>query len=65
MIFALNRATSRRSREDICQRRDVGYQCHDVPENVNKQRRDVGYQRRDVPETAKNQRCDNKGRHAG
>ena len=51
-------ATSRRYREDICQRRDVRAQRRDVPEDVTKQRRDVGYQRRDVPEDVTNQRRD-------
>ena len=44
-------ATSRRYREDICQRRDV-------PKDVSKQRRDVAHQRHNVPETANNQRRD-------
>ena len=43
-------ATSRRSREEIFQRRDVVIQRCDVPENGKNQHRDVGYQRRDVPE---------------
>ena len=51
-------ATSRHSREDICQRRDIRAQRRDVPEDITKQRHDVAYQRRDVPETANNQRRD-------
>ena len=46
-------ATSRRSREESSQRRDVGIQRRDVPESGKNQRHDVDIQRRDVPERCK------------